>query len=430
MNIATRDPSQLRDALFVQLPPAVRDAVAATIAQRGGVYAVGGAVRDLLLGRPVRDLDLATERDAIEIARASLTTARITEHKRFRTVSATIAGTRIDLATCRTETYARPGALPSVQPATIDDDLRRRDFTVNALALRLSGEPALLDPTGGVRDLRDGIIRVMHEASFRDDATRIFRAFRYAARLGLSIEPQTMVWLHRDVAHLAAVSPARVRREIELMFAEPAETASQALASSADGGALAAVHPALSWDAACADGFAPPLLDAVPRLPFGFALVAHRADGEAAARIAGRLRLNRAEAAAVAAMPSLRALTPTLRRPGAKPSGVAVVLDRFPPAAVAAYAATEPGAIAARLALRYLEAWRHERPILRGHDLLDLGIPEGPRVEQGLQLVRAARLDGWASDRDDERALMMRFAKSIRESGAPRGEITRNGSHD
>src|SRR5438552_571273 len=101
------------------------------------VYAVGGTVRDLLLDRPLIDLDLAVEGDAIALMRAALRGMRITTHSRFGTATATIGGLRIDVATARRESYARPGALPATEPGSIDDDLRRRDFSVNALALRL-----------------------------------------------------------------------------------------------------------------------------------------------------------------------------------------------------------------------------------------------------------------------------------------------------
>jgi tRNA nucleotidyltransferase (CCA-adding enzyme) len=113
----------------------------------------------------------------------------------------------------------------------------------------------------------------------------------------------------------------------------------------------------------------------------------------------------------------MRAVAGMLRRPDAKPSGVVGLLDRYPLAAVAAFAATDGDAIARHLALRYLEEWRRVKPILTGEDLLEMGVPQGPLVQRGLQLVRAARLDGRAGDRDDERALVRRFAKSIRDSG-------------
>jgi hypothetical protein len=151
--------------------------------------------------------------------------------------------------------------------------------------------------------------------------------------------------------------------------------------------------------------------------------MAARASPEEAAKIVDRLRLRREEAAAVSAIASIREVARTLRRPGAKPSGVVVLLERYPTAAVAALAANTDDPIARQLAVRYLAEWRHEKPLLRGDDLVALGVPSGPQIQKGLQLIRTARLDGWATDEGDERALALRFAKSIRDSSAAHAEI-------
>src|SRR5207244_7294417 len=111
------------------------DRIVGAVGASRAVYAVGGTVRDLLLDRPLIDLDLAFEGDAIAVLRAALPAVRSTTHVRFSTATATVGGLRIDVATARRESYTRPGALPSTQPASIEDDLRRRDFSVNALAL-------------------------------------------------------------------------------------------------------------------------------------------------------------------------------------------------------------------------------------------------------------------------------------------------------
>lgn len=151
---------------------------------------------------------------------------------------------------------------------------------------------------------------------------------------------------------------------------------------------------------------------------YGFALLASGASTEESDEVVARLRLKRAEIEAVRGVAALRGVSDLLRRPELKPSGAALLLDRFPPAAIAAYARTTGNSIAREIMLRYLDLWRDTRPMLSGRDLIDMGVPEGPQVQRGLQLVRAARLDGWAQSRDDERALVMRFAKSIRDSDA------------
>ncbi|HRK88533.1 MAG TPA: poly-A polymerase, partial [Anaerolineales bacterium] len=155
-------------------------------------YLVGGFVRDLLLGQPVNDFDFVVEGDAIKLGRklVEMYGGKLTPHFKFHTAIwhlpddwNLIPGT-IDLITARREMYEKPGALPTVTPSTIDDDLRRRDFTVNAMALRLDGEGlgVLLDPMDGRSDLERGTIRILHPLSFVDDPTRIFRAIRYEGR--------------------------------------------------------------------------------------------------------------------------------------------------------------------------------------------------------------------------------------------------------
>jgi tRNA nucleotidyltransferase (CCA-adding enzyme) len=438
-------PASLRESMLAGLPPEARDAVERLVlsTRPGRICAVGGTVRDLLLGRPLVDVDLVIEGDAIDAIRTAFASGRVTAHSRFRTASLTIAGVRIDVATARSETYARPGALPKVAPANIDTDLRRRDFTVNAIALQLDGEAALIDPFGGIDDLRAGRIRVLHDASFRDDATRIFRAFRYAARLGFTIDPHTRTLADDSIAQVAHIGGERLRRELELLLEE--ETGAVALEACDAAGALLAIHPALRWTPDASAAFSDlgiPATSAKPASPSspvwrgdrprarvgeavrcGFALLAADASPEHAAAIVARLKLKRGEAAAVTGIVALCNAAATLARPDAKPSGIVVLLDRYPEEAVAAFAAIRSGAIAGRLALRYLADWRNVKPALSGRDLLEMGVPEGPRVHQGLQLLRAARLDGWAADRDDERALIMRFVKSIRDSSRKRQPV-------
>jgi tRNA nucleotidyltransferase (CCA-adding enzyme) len=418
MTSTNRSAAQLRDDLLCSLPDAACDAIGRIVAHRdaGGVFAVGGAVRDLLLGAPLVDVDLVTECDAIDTVTAAMPDVRVTTHARFRTASLTVEGVRVDVATARTETYARPGALPRVAPGRIADDLRRRDFSINAIALRLDGPAELLDPCDGIADLAAHRIRVLHERSFLDDATRIYRALRYAARLGFEIAPATTGLVRLGVRYLDTIGSERLRRELELVLEEP--SAGDALEACASWGALGATHRALHWDAERSSALAHPPVPALPRIALGFALLAATASADDAAGICTRLRLKRAENASVRGVVAVASATAMLRRSDVKPSGVVMLLDRYPPAAVAAYAATCAGSIAAPVALRYLEEWRHVRPLLNGRDLLDLGVPEGPQVQRGLQLIRAARLDGWAGDRDDERALAMRYVKSIRDSSA------------
>ena len=191
------------------------------------LYLVGGPVRDLLLGRAVGDVDLSVEGDGPSFARALAGPCRadIVVHPRFRTATLTLPpGVRVDVATARSETYERPGALPTVRAAEIHEDLARRDFTINALALRLAPvfQPEVLDPEGGRADLRGGKIRFLHERSALDDPTRAFRAVRYANRFGFTIAAETRRAIRNALGAGAfdAVSADRLRRELEKILSE------------------------------------------------------------------------------------------------------------------------------------------------------------------------------------------------------------------
>ncbi len=191
-------------------------------------YAVGGMVRDLLLGIRNFDLDIVIEGDGIRFAGclADRLHAGVTSHKRFGTATITFPDQiRVDVATARTEVYERPAALPTVTPGSIRDDMQRRDFTINALAASLM--PAdfgrLLDFFHGVRDLRERHIRVLHENSFIDDPTRIFRAVRFETRLGFrmvrSTEELLVEALSRSI--LSELEDYRIATELRLILEEP-----------------------------------------------------------------------------------------------------------------------------------------------------------------------------------------------------------------
>jgi tRNA nucleotidyltransferase (CCA-adding enzyme) len=197
-------------------------------AARGiGAFLVGGAVRDWLLGAPsIDDLDITIEGDAGFFATqlAAAHGGAVQTHARFNTARWMINGLSIDLTTARAERYAHPGALPTVEPAAIAVDLQRRDFSVNAIALRLS-DNALLDPFDGQADLRTRRLRALHAQSFVDDPTRMLRAARYATRLGFEPDAATLGWIEAGLPHLRALSGERVKYDLELIFADAAPAA-------------------------------------------------------------------------------------------------------------------------------------------------------------------------------------------------------------
>lgn len=320
------------------------------------VFLVGGVVRDLLLGRKRGDVDLVVEGDVGPLAVALGGDVR--GHDRFGTATVQLAGLSIDLARARAESYPYPGALPEVTPATIDEDLARRDFTINAMALPLHSEPRLIDPHGGLGDLRDGLLRILHAGSFADDPTRALRAARYAARLGLRLEADT----ERAMAgaDLGTVSEDRVTAELRRMAAE-ADPA-------------AAFEVALKWGVIDLDE--------------------------------GRLGL-------------VRDLRATLGRPEwaqvAEPTEATLAAATADLAAARQLATVEPlkpsdaveaahGRTATDLALaramgaewldRYVSDWREVRLEIGGADLLAAGVAEGPAIGRGLGAALRAKLDG------------------------------------
>lgn len=413
-------------ALATQLPAArlkrlhqIR-AVAARLALP--TYLAGGFVRDLLLGRAPGDFDLVVEPAGIpspsaagpRLARALSADfgGEVTVHAAFGTATwYDPMGSPVDCATTRTETYAEPAALPSVTlAASILDDLSRRDFSINAMAIRLDGEGfgEVLDPFHGTADLASRLVRVLHPVSFVDDPTRLFRAVRYAQRLDFDIAGDTLELIPSALLAVEALSGERLRHEFELMFREPRAT--DALARLETLGLLRAAHASLRWTmsesrraAALADFPAARWrMDPTPATQAGFwALLLDAAPPDQCGRALDRLAVPRPLATAVTAALVLKvAAWP----PDARPSEIVAQLDRLPEAAVvAAFALNE----AVRPLLdRYLAEWRFVRPDLTGDDLQAMGLTPGPEFRRLLWQVRAARLDGEVVDRAGEVALV------------------------
>jgi tRNA nucleotidyltransferase (CCA-adding enzyme) len=390
---------------------AARDASAGA-----SVYAVGGPVRDLLRGLPARDADLAVEGDAAALAQrmaAALGGARVTVHRAFGTAVVRTEGVRIDVAATRRERYPRPAALPVVEPAGIDADLARRDFTVNALAAALSGPRAdtVIDPFGGRSDLEAELIRILHPDSFRDDPTRIFRAVRYAARLGFAIESGTWTAARDAIGAglVAELSGARVRAEVVALLGESAGTVGAALRLADDLGLPAAVQPGLSDTAAAAEAIG--RLDAlierfgrrIPAWRPRLALIARPGGADAVAALTDRLRLRRGDAAAVRAAATAAARLGDRLEAAATPADVAELLDRLPvDAALAIAAGAGPGGRRAEL---YLERLRGIRLEIDGSVLRDeLGLAQSPRVGEVLAELLRRKRNGQLADRGSELA--------------------------
>ncbi len=381
------------------------------------VYLVGGSVRDLLLGRAHVDLDVAVEGDAAGLARelAEARQGRVIAHQAFGTASVELASSRVDLAQTRAETYSRPGALPAVRPASIDEDLRRRDFTVNAMALRLTPPSAgtLRDPHGGRRDLERRLIRVLHDTSFRDDATRMLRAVRYEVRLGFRLEEETERLLRRDLSYLETISGARLRAELVAMFFE--ERTRDMFARCHDLGILQVLHPCLRFDKTAESALAQAREErAAPWDEVCLCLLCWHCDKQDVESMARRLALLKRYERALADGVRLRERLPELREQDAPPSRTADLLDALTPAPVWALALRDDAPLAAERARRFLSEWRYVKSFLGASALRRLGVPAGPELGALLRRLRAARLDGLTHNREDELSLLSREHKSAR----------------
>jgi tRNA nucleotidyltransferase (CCA-adding enzyme) len=399
------------------------------------LYIVGGFVRDLLLGTPGADLDLVVEGDAIGLARAMADRygGRISSHKRFGTakwhldprdaaLTAEIGVGResevpgsIDLVSARTEFYAHPTALPSVQRGSIKLDLHRRDFTINTLALRLDGRHygELLDPWGGGRDLQDRLVRVLHSISFVDDPTRMLRAVRLEQRLGFSIEARTLELMQQAMPLIDRVSGERIRNELKAIFHEGCRAA--ILRRLAELGLLAAIHPSLIWDTwlearfeAAAD-FHPPdawRLEAAPSaelLLYSLWLV--RLDpGDA---ISACLRLHFAGSIQAAVLDANDAARSVANWPAGLPPSEAVArLDAYREnSLVAAWLTLTDMPDPRRIIEAYLTVWRWIHPTTDGARLRALGVAPGPAYREILARLRAAWLDGQIESQAEEQGL-------------------------
>lgn len=377
-----------------------------------GLYLVGGPVRDLLLGRPVLDLDLVVEGEAEALAQtlAEKEGGRVRARSPFLTVKVDLPllGT-LDLATARAEHYPHPGALPRVRPAPLREDLARRDFTVHAMAVDLapSAFGRLVDPFDGEGDLRRGLIRVLHDRSFADDATRILRAVRYEQRLGFHLEPRTLRLLEEGLPYLDTLSPDRVRHELERTLYEPFPE--KALDRMEGLGVLRALHPALCWTAELGEAVAHARREGVRLDPLLFlALLAARLTLPEVEGVQRRLNLPARWARLVRDASALRGLLDALEREGLRPSEAVRLLKAYDERAVQAWALLARGRPAGRVLARYLEEWRRVRPPLRGDELIGLGVPPGPRVGRLLDALHAAVLDGQVRGRAEAEAWVRR----------------------
>ncbi len=372
--------------------------------QGWGVYAVGGFVRDVLLGRPPGDLDLVVEGDAIAVATAlaGQTDGTLRAHAQFGTATVewphALVG-HLDFITARTEFYEHPSALPEIEAASLRHDLHRRDFTINTLALALTPirRGHLYDFYGGLRDLQRGVIRVLHNLSFIDDPTRLLRAIRLAARLNFQIEERTGELIADAIAQdvLNRTTAARIRHELRLLLEEDQVAAALALLD--QWGLLAAIHPDLRWDAGLAGQFAQVLernLPALERRTLLLLLLLSRLPAPARQALATRYSLPKIERAQIADYNQLEALGAQLAQPQLGAGQLDALLAPSDDAALQAFAQASGGIVAERIE-RYRTVLRPIPSQLSGRDLRAQGVPPGPEYRRLLAEAREKQLDAW-----------------------------------
>ncbi|HEV3407961.1 MAG TPA: CBS domain-containing protein, partial [Gaiellaceae bacterium] len=399
----------------------VFEAVQAVSEHVDGVYLVGGTVRDILLGEPNFDVDIAVEGDGIAFGErlARALGGRVVPHDKFGTAVVKYGGDRkrVDVATTRTEFYDYPAALPTVEQASIRQDLYRRDFTINAMAVSLKGEDfgRLVDPFGGLRDLESGVVRVLHNLSFIDDPTRIFRAVRYENRYGFRMDGHTVALARACVEMnlVGELSSARLRDELQALLDE--ERVGGAILRMHELGIDRAIHPHLAADEEAVrvietiDELRRRYVRTAPAWRLRLAVLARKLPPDELYEWFDRLKLKRADADriadAVTVAPRLRQVLAATDEPAAIRE---LVKPHDPDGALLALAEAEPP-VRAQL-VRYFDELRDVRLEISGGDLAKLGIAESPRVGAILaELLRRkvnGELDGRAAELEAARELI------------------------
>ena len=379
------------------------------------LYLVGGIVRDLLLNHPNFDLDLVTEGDAIILAKriAPLTKAKLLVHPHFGTAKLSYDKFSMDIATTRSETYAKPGVLPTVTPANISIDLFRRDFSINAMAISLNYDDygMLIDPCGGKSDLENRLIRILHPNSFHDDATRILRAFRYQQRLGFEFESQTGQLLRRDVTMLDTISGDRLRDELELILKE--EYPEYILEKLGELGVLQMINSSLKCQEDIREeyGKARSFNNMANQLPSLYlCLLIYPLNGQELKRFVHRLNIPLKLARAFKDTIKLRGELCLLADSSIKCSDIYYLLYKYDQLAIRTNAIVSTSTVIQTNIELFENKLRYIKTGISGDDLRNMDIHTGPALGNILQIVHRAKLDGEVSSKSEE----LQLAQSLK----------------
>jgi tRNA nucleotidyltransferase (CCA-adding enzyme) len=369
------------------------------------LFLVGGVVRDLLLGRPNFDLDLVVEGDAVKLAKELATKkSKLVVHERFGTATLTFDDFSLDFAMSRKETYEKPGALPRVQPGKIEDDLIRRDFSINAMAVYLSPERFgdLIDFYHGLDDLKAKKIRILHDNSFVDDATRMFRAVRYEQRMGFAIEDHTRQLMRESLDKLDTISGDRIRHELELMAAE--EFPEKCMVRAGQLGLLEKVNKALKAGEWLVEkyGLARGMFKKSQLSQVYFSLLAYGMKVEQVDEFAARLNFPVKTAQVICQSVYIKAQLYRIEQEYFKPSDIYQLLSGYQLLPVEINAMAAESAVARKRLTLYCAELRFVKPELSGDDLLKLGVPQGPDIGDVLNILYVAKLNGDVKTRKEE----------------------------
>ena len=382
---------------------------ASEIASKHGVllYLVGGSVRDILLDIPFSDIDISmlnADHDFPRILAKGLA-GKIISTSQFGTSKLLINNDIIDLATARNEKYEQPGALPTVCSGNIREDMARRDFTVNAIAVSLSLDSwgNVFDPFKGIEDLRNKQIRTLHPNSFIDDPTRIFRAIRYAERLSFKVEDNTISELNKNIRYLDLVKGDRIRHEMEKIFQE--DRAIDMLAKAQKLSVLSTVHTSLRLKESLLKKLGQTIIkDTRKRRLIFLSLLTHESSRIQRSGIMRRLNLDTKTKKIVSDTSVALVLLSDLTSPDITYSQYHKVLGPLDSIAIEACLFAIEDQLTELKLKTYLEEKRLTTTILSGQDLVKLGIPEGPQIGRVLEKLLLAKMDEQITTREEEEA--------------------------
>lgn len=377
----------------------------------GEAYLVGGSVRDLVLGREPKDPDIVVTGNGPRFARAlaEQVNGKVNSVSQFGTAIIESPQGRIDVATARSETYSSPAALPDITPSGMDDDLKRRDFSVNAMALSLRPESwgELLDPYKGFSDCARGRIRILHDLSFQDDPTRILRSVRYEVRLGFGLAVDTAEALERDLPYLDRLTSSRLLAELRKLLAEPERA--NILRRAETEGILGAISPSLrvtEGGLKAMEQFAKSGKP-VEELDYVACMTSSLTEEEADAVIA-RLEPDREWQAVIRGAAAFRSTASVLESADLLPSEVVELLERIPDPVIEFQRVAGPKTQQRDHIEAYLRRHRGIRAEITGDDLAEQGVPRGPVMGKLLQELKTARLNGKVASRHEELELVRR----------------------